>query len=428
MTTSQHLIERPENLLAIDRFINPNEPTGLWWCKDAIDMDTVQINAVCKDKNVSWNCINDCSEWLAQFPYILIAIPPGPTQDEVIQELSIRSPIPILVPCVRDFYGANSIAEMKENIGLSYMDALLINAEEVQIEGLINIADIDIKKRKNAKRIISGIPELDKRIGGFVGGELSVWTGKRGEGKSTLLGQILLDTINQNHTVCVYSGELPSAQFKLSLLQQAAGHLHVTQYDDPYSGKTFYNVNEDVIKYIDEWWNGKLFLTDIGQKNAHDENTIMKLFEYSNRRYGADVFLLDNIMTAELRNESTLGFYRAQSVFTGRLVAFCKRLNVHVHLVAHPRKTDNKSNFGSDDVSGSGDITNRADNVFKVERIPEDKLVEKGYSSILTIMKNRESGAQGAIPLDFNEPSRRFFQAGGSPAKRYSWEKMYEYG
>lgn len=120
-----------------------------------------------------------------------------------------------------------------------------------------------------------------------------------------------------------------------------------------------------------------------------------------------------------------MGFWRAQSVFTGRLVDFCKRLGVHVHLVAHPRKTEGKRTLEADDVGGSGDITNRADNVFKVERVTPE---EKGCDAMVTILKNREYGARGTIKLDFNEPSRRFFQAGGSPAKRYSWELKMQNG
>ena len=72
----------------------------------------------------------------------------------------------------------------------------------------------------------------------------------------------------------------------------------------------------------------------------------------------------------------------------------------------------------------SSDITNRADNVFKVERVPEDKVGEAGYSSLLTILKNREFGARARIGLEYNEPSKRLYQAGRSPAKQYSWEMM----
>lgn len=407
-------------------FIDPNqEPFGLWWCRDLIDMDVVSANAVYKASDAPWSDINSWSEWLAQFPYILVAVPPGPAQDEIVEELSARAPVPVMVPSVNAWYRAGSVWELRENVGLNAVDKLLLDADEVPVSGLLNIAEIDTSKKKNAVRVVSGFPKLDKAIGGFSGGALSVWTGKRGEGKSTLLGQILLEAVNQSHVVCAYSGELPKEDFKLALLQQAAGYLNVTQTQDPASDRTIYRVNQNVNPWINEWWDGRLYLTDIGRKNAHEEDTIIKLFEYANRRYGADVFLVDNIMTAQLREEARLGFWRAQSVFTGRLVDFCKRLNVHVHLVAHPRKTEGKRTLEADDVGGSGDITNRADNVFKVERV---SLEDKGCDALVTIMKNREYGARGTIKLDFNEPSRRFFPAGGSPAKRYSWEMKMQNG
>lgn len=236
------------------------------------------------------------------------------------------------------------------------------------------------------------------------------------------MGQILLDAINQGRRVCAYSGELPAKQFKRFIRQQAAGYLHVTKREDPLTGKSFFLVNDDVKVPIDRWFDGTLFLTDIRDKAAHDEETILRLFEGANRRYGCDTFLVDNIMTAQLRGEAEQGYYRAQSTFAGRLADFCKRLGVHVHLVAHPRKTEGKRPLEADDVGGSGDITNRADNVFKVERAPEEKVQELGYSSLLTILKNREFGARGKVKLEFNEPSRRLFQMGGSPAKRYGWE------
>ncbi|NBI10223.1 hypothetical protein D1641_09390 [Colidextribacter sp. OB.20] len=413
-------------IMFLERFIDPNQaPFGLWWCQNVIDMDLISVNAVCKPESSPWSDINAWIDWLAQFPYILVAVPPGPAQDEIAGELSARSPVPVMIPSDNAWYGAGSVRELYENVGPAAADKLLLDAEEIPIAGLLNIAEIDTSRRKNAVRVVSGLPKLDKAVGGFSGGALSVWTGKRGEGKSTLLGQILLEAVNQNHVVCAYSGELPKEDFKLALLQQAAGYLNVEQVQDPASDRTIYNVRREVVPWINEWWDGRLYLTDIGRKNAHEEDTILKLFEYANRRYGADVFLVDNIMTAQLREEASLGFWRAQSVFTGRLVDFCKRLNVHVHLVAHPRKTEGKRTLEADDVGGSGDITNRADNVFKVERVTPE---EKGCDALVTIMKNREYGARGTIKLDFNEPSRRFFPEGGSPAKLYSWEMKMRNG
>ena len=422
MTTgaSDSLLFRPD-------MMDPSQPSGLWWCKDAEDMQTVGMNAVCKGILAEWKELEPWMEYINSFPYILIVIPPGLEQDTAAAELEARVSIPIIIPTEDSFQGYKSLFSLVGDRGIRALDNLLLNGEEAPVHGIINLADVDCQKRKNAKRVISGLHELDSAIGGFSSGELSVWTGKRGEGKSTLLGQILLDAVNQNHVVCAYSGELPKEQFKLGLLQQAAGYLNVTRRVDQRSGRVLFDVNKEVVPYIDKWWNERLFLTDIQRKEAHDEANILKIFEYANRRYGADTFLVDNIMTAELKDESNLGFWRAQSAFTGRLVSFAKRLDVHVHLVAHPRKTEGRR-LEADDVGGSSDITNRADNVFKVERVPEEREQELGYSSLLTILKNREFGARARIKLEYNEPSRRLYEAGGRTIKCYSWEEARKRG
>lgn len=408
-----------EALLYREEFMDPTvEPYGLWWCKDAEDMADVGINAVCKSILATWPEVGEWAEWVSQYPYVLIAIPPGAAQDEAAEELTARFPIPVMVPPPQTFRGFQTLRDLHADSGQKALDRLVLEAVELPIPGLIDLSTVNTNKRKNAARVVSGIPDLDRAIGGFAGGELSVWTGKRGEGKSTILGQILLDAVNQGHKVCAYSGEMPKEQFKLSMLQQAAGYLHVTQRTDQRSGRVVYDVDPAVIPDIDAWWAGRLFLTDIQRKDAHEENRILQIFEYAYRRYNCDTFLVDNIMTAELRDEAQLGFWRAQSSFTGRLVAFAKRLDVHVHLVAHPRKTPGK--LEADDVGGSSDITNRADNVFKVERVPDETPAD--YSTLLTVLKNREFGARDRVKLDFNEPSRRLYPAGGSPAKKYSWE------
>lgn len=423
MTTGLHSerqeINPFEALLFYEKFMAPELPSGLWWCQDVEDMQTVSTNAVCKSSIAEWKDLEHWTEYIDTFPFVLIAIPPGERQAEAIGEIQSRFSIPVIVPKPEAFKGHSTVKDLVAEYGLKSLDKLLLEGEEVEFTDIINISTVDCTKKNDAKRVVSGLRGLDMAIGGFSPGELSVWTGKRGEGKSTLLGQILLDAVDQGHVVCAYSGELPKTQFKLGLLQQAAGYLNTVRREDLRTGKAFFEVNQEVIPYIDAWWDRKLFLTDIQRKNAHDEANILKIFEYAHRRYGADTFLVDNIMTAELRDENNLGFWRAQSAFTGRLVAFSKRLGVHVHLVAHPRKTPGQ--ISADDVGGSSDITNRADNVFKVERVPEDRETELGYSSLLTILKNREFGARAKVKLEYNEPSKRLYEAGKSPMRKFSW-------
>jgi twinkle protein len=96
---------------------------------------------------------------------------------------------------------------------------------------------------------------------------------------------------------------------------------------------------------------------------------------------------VDNLMTARFSTSADRDFFRAQSNFTGRLVEFAKKFEVHVHLVAHPRKSQGA--LEADDVSGSGDITNRADNVFSLDRLDEKDAQMKGYTAALKVLKNR---------------------------------------
>ena len=126
----------------------------------------------------------------------------------------------------------------------------------------------------------------------------------------------------------------------------------------------------------------------------------------------------DNIMTASLKGEVELGHYGAQKAFTQRLSAFAKRHDVHVHLVAHPRKAGEERGLTADDVAGAAEITNLADNVFSVERAKESDEVD----SRIRIIKARETGSREVIPLMFDTKSRRYYDAGGNPTKRYSWE------
>lgn len=221
--------------------------------------------------------------------------------------------------------------------------------------------------------------------------------------------------------MCIYSGEMPAADLKSILYQQIAGTSSIYQQTDEATGKQLYSVSDTARKQIDKWLDRRVFITDIRTSNAHDEDNILNLFEYAQRRWHCSAFIVDNVMTAALKDEAGMGQWRAQSVFASRLVAFAQRFDVHVHLVAHPRKTRD-GNFDSDDVAGTADLTNRANNVFRVGRIPDEKVEEMGCSAGIRILKNRRYGDRRTIKLDFDPVTRRFYQAGGSPYRRFDWE------
>ena len=104
-------------------------------------------------------------------------------------------------------------------------------------------------------------------------------------------------------------------------------------------------------------------------------------------------------------------------VTTSMADSFAKKNDVHVHMVAHPRKAG-LGGLSADDVAGANEIGNLADNIFSVERAtPEDDC-----SCRIRILKVRENGNREVVPLMFDEKSHRFYGIGGNPNKKYSWE------
>lgn len=404
-------------LLCFPDYIDPSEG-GLWWCKDAADVMAVKSNAVCLSGIGSWENVKLCKDWISQFRYIFVASPDRELVENVRRYVNWMV---ILSADPKQFKGFRSVAEYQEAHGGMAWERLMLNATPEASSGLINIADIQRRDLSKTYRTKSGLSMLDKSIGGFRAGEMTVWTGKRGEGKSTMLGQVLCEAVDQGCKVCAYSGELVAERFKDWIMLQACGPNHSERRVDPLTGNEHNFVPAGIYSIIDDWWSRKLYLYDIGISTAHDEDSILSEFEYAARVLGCGVFLVDNIMTARLKGDRD--YYRAQSLFTQRLVQFAKAFQVHVHLVAHPRKVDRgKAVEDSDDVSGTGDITNLADNVISVRRVEQEVDTGAFHDSELMVLKSRETGIRGKIRLCFDQTSNRFYQPGDGPNKRYGWE------
>lgn len=422
-TTSRELPDVSEWLCYDPALMDPRKPTGLWFCADAEDTMAVGVNAVCLPAGGTWGNLERCEDFISQFEYAVIVAADRKQRAAMVNALTPRiGYMSIYVAKDAGFRGCGSVKELLAVNGFKAVETLILDVDELPTYGLLNLAEVKKPEIWKMPRTLSGIKELDRAVGGFFPGELSVWTGKRGGGKSTLLGQILLKAIDQGKRVCAYSGELPGWRFKDWLSLQCAGPANVEAKEDSQSGKTIYVVPDATQGRIDEWWDHRMFLYDLNIGAAHDEDSILKEFEIAVRRYGCEVFLVDNLMTARFKGVRDSDFYRAQSNFTGRLVEFAKKHNVHVHLVAHPRKTSD-SRLDADDVSGTGDITNRADNAFSVRRLSDEEADTKGYTTILDVLKNRTYGAQAKIFLGFDPHSRRFFKAGtGDPGWKFGWE------
>ena len=229
----------------------------------------------------------------------------------------------------------------------------------------------------------------------FRTGELTVWTGYNGHGKSLMLSQILLGLMQQGERVVVFSGEMtPERQLK-RVAKQAAG------LDRPTMG---------YLDALGRWLHDKMWLFNVVGSASIER--LLTVFLYASKRYGTRHFVIDSLMMTDVPEDGA-GAMTAQKEAVRKLCDFAKRNNCHIHLVAHPRKgVDESRGPGKLDVAGSSKITDGADNVFTVwsARRDESKEVDPDEPDArLELQKQRNGDMQHySLKLWFNKSAQQF--------------------
>ena len=278
--------------------------------------------------------------------------------------------------------------------------------------------------------IRSGIDEIDGEIGGLEKTRVSVISGLRASGKSTIIGQIVLSAINDGHNVVLYSGEMNNRGYLDWLIRQAAGRQNVevsTKY------RKGYGVKKQVADKVVNWMGDRLFVYN--NKYGNDYNTVFNSIRKKLIECRADLCIIDNLAILDLRNLDQANQWNAQTLFVKSLETIASDTNTHIVFVAHPRKTSGFLRLT--DIAGSANLANLIDNAFIVHRWNRDfeqgymdtykrspeKDMEKG-DNIIEIAKERENGTQDKfITLWFEESTKRMKNAPDEYIM-YGWQKQ----
>ena len=359
-----------------------------------------------------------CWDWITKFREVVVFGDNEGGKITLVDQLKARLPQMVKVVRRKDYLGEKDANDIFLRYGKQAIITAVENAEAPKLENVKDLATVERVDINSLPRIQTNVKEIDKVIRGLVMGQLILLTGKRGEGKSTLMSQFVCEALDQGENVFVYSGELPGFLFRRWIDYQLAGSDYIGTATNEY-GEPEYTLADSVADRVADWYRGRAYIYDNEWIPEGDEmETIPETIEKVIRQYGTRLVCIDNLMTA-MEEVDSQSLYQAQSNFVGRLKKIAMRYNVAIILVAHPRKS--QGNFSNDDVSGSSDITNKVDVVMSYGRV-----LNQDYDGKLEITKNRNEGklavGDGAIRLLYSPKSRRIF-SGSSDARRYGWEK-----
>lgn len=259
-------------------------------------------------------------------------------------------------------------------------------------EVLLDIASQDVVemlreyRAKQAKYVTAPFDHEGRKIRFFPGG-YSVWSGFPGAGKTTILRQAICQWLNGGEGVFVASLEEDPRALLIRLAGTAFG------VEEP---------TEKQLRWFCEFYAGQLHIW--GVIGAGNYRQILGAAQ-SLVPKGVTQVVIDSLMCLDIDSQG----WEIQRKFARLLATFTQTSNVHLHIVAHPKKpSDTENDVHITDVGGSKDIVGAADNVLFIRRGHEQDHGDNCGMKVSIRKQRHFSGSQGEIVGWFNRRLRQF--------------------
>lgn len=351
------------------------------------------------------NWIENEFDRLARFERIFISTDMDKVGDEAAEEIASRLGRHRCYRVRLPHKDANDC--LVNGMTAEQMHKLLADAANLDPAGLHTPSDYDEKVRllfwpEPGKRQGYTVPygKLDGKVT-FRPGDVTLWTGASGSGKSQILSDCTPHWIMEGARVCVASFEMPPAQTLRRMVKQAG------------------NVDRPTPEYLTACLsfldNGVLLYEKVGKSGIEP---LLEVFDYARAKYGCDMFVIDSLMRLGIAADD----YSGQEKAMYQLVDWTLKHNVHTHLVAHARKAEKGSGVSeTEDVKGASEIGSNAANILAVwrNRRLEDEILAADSDAlretlmekpgvILNVAKQRHGDFEGKVGLWFDQRTYRY--------------------
>jgi len=247
----------------------------------------------------------------------------------------------------------------------------------------------------------------------FRQGEVTLWAGINGHGKSLVTGQTALSLMGQGSKVCIASFEMKPRKTIERMTRQFSGQEPARIYDDPRLIEGY----RDIANQFADWTDGKLWLYD--QQGTVTPETIISVTRYCAKELGIEHMFIDSLMKC-VKSEDD---YNGQKYLIDELCAIAKDHDMHIHMVHHIKKLASEDQTpGKFDAKGSGAITDQVDNMlihWRNKKKELDEQVGKAVAvdepdAMLICTKQRNGEWEGRITLWYDRASQQFKESAGN--------------
>jgi KaiC/GvpD/RAD55 family RecA-like ATPase len=260
----------------------------------------------------------------------------------------------------------------------------------------------------------TGWKEIDRLIGGWRPGEITVLTGHSGCGKTTLALDAMYKQMKAGRRCMVFPFEGGPAFVIVKLVRRILGR-------DPSKCK-----REEVIKAIESLDNNLLIMNHVGHV---DHNAFKETINYCVNTLGVKYMVCDHLHFMTRRDDPQRWEVQDQIVMDSQTVISSAN-TCHMVLIAHPSSSKSQTKHKDDIIVQLGDIKGHTEvfqdvaNVMSVYRPRsndrEDTRDEDGYyeAAVVVLKQRAEYGdegfaemrvdKEGARFIDYSDPSDKF--------------------
>lgn len=261
------------------------------------------------------------------------------------------------------------------------------------------------------KRITMPWPKTHEGFA-FRPGEVTLYAGSNGGGKSLITGQVAMGLVRQKQKVCIASFEMKPKRTLYRMLRQFSGeNIEIPQFSDKdrYIG--------GIIRRFATFSDDGLWLYD--QQGTTSSQQVIAMTRYCAMELGIGHIFIDSLMKCVPGEDD----YNAQKYFVDELTSVARDHNVHVHLIHHIRKLGNEEQMPSKtDIKGTGAIADQVDNVLLMWRNKKkEHEVQNGKTpdsskpdAILMCEKQRNGEAEDWYSLWYHRESQQFTEMAGA--------------
>ena len=172
--------------------------------------NAVSVPTGCK----GFTFLNYIWDWITKFSEVVVFGDHENGRITLLDELQRKLPIKVKAVREEDYLGEKDANDIYQKYGRQAILTAVENAQVVPVKCVKRLSDVKSVDLSALPKIRTGLQELDQIIGGFYFGQVILLTGRRGEGKSTLLSQLDLEAIDQGYATLIYSGELADYHVK----------------------------------------------------------------------------------------------------------------------------------------------------------------------------------------------------------------------